>query len=261
MLVVGFDPDAEYRGAILDELDNLTTHGVIRVLDLLFVRKQEDGVLLAMEASDLDLDERVKYGSIIGGLIGLGRGGVAGAITGAEEGAAAAVTRAYGLSPADIEEIAADLKPNEAVGLLLFEHKWAAHLKEAVRSTGGYPIAQGFLTPEALMMIGQEVEAMMEAEIAIEVAEAAKGAALLDALTTIELAEQVKAVAVAEAMQALIVAGIIEEAAMQKAFDTLVVAGLISEDVLMEAEAAVAAADAEMNDARAAINKALAGAA
>ena len=50
---------------------------------------------------------------------------------------------------------------------------------------------QGFLTPEALLMVGQELEAMAEAEAAIEVAETIKGAAMFDALITVAEAESV----------------------------------------------------------------------
>lgn len=254
MLVVGFDPDADYRGAILEELESLSSRGLIRVLDLQFVRKAENGDLFALETSDLTDEEVIEFGAIISGLIGLGEGGAEGALAGAEAGALAAAERAYGLTPADIDAIAKDLKPGEAVGMLLFEHRWAAKLRQAVRTTGGYPIAQGFLTAEVLFMIGREVEAVMEAEMVIEVAEAVKGAAILDALATVQAAEAVKVAAAAEAVRALIVAGLIEEAAAQQAVEALIVAGLIEEAAMQEAEAVVAAAEAEMSEAVAAIN-------
>ncbi|MEZ4715291.1 MAG: hypothetical protein R2851_04280 [Caldilineaceae bacterium] len=88
------------------------------------------------------------------------------------------------MTAADIAAIAADLEPGTAVGMLLFEHVWAAKFKYAMRSTGGVPIAQGFLTPEALFMVGKEVQAIVEAEAVIEIADAVKGAAMLDALAT-----------------------------------------------------------------------------
>ncbi len=258
MLVVGFDKDAEYRGAILDELASLTARGLIRVIDLKFVMKEPNGDLLALEGSDLTDTEAIEFGAVIGGLIGLGEGGAEGAAAGAEAGALAAATGSYGLGPEEIQDIADNLEPGEAVGMLLFEHTWAARLKRAIRDTGGYPIAQGFLTPEALMMVGEEVRVMLEAETAIEVAQAVKGAALLDALATVEAAEEIKAIAAAEATRALIVAGLIEEAAAQEAIDVLYAAGLIEAAALDEAEAAVAAAEAETAAARAAIDKALA---
>lgn len=245
MLVVGFEQDAQYEGAILDELERLSTRGLIRVIDLQFVMKGEDGKLLAMELSELSDDEIIEYGTVIGGLIGLGQGGQKGAEIGAELGALAAAEQSYGLTPTDIQEIAAELAPGEAVAMLLFEHTWAARLKQTIRHAGGHPIAQGFLTPESLMMVGRELEAVMEAEVAIEVAEAVKGAALLDALAALEAAEEVKAAAAAEATRALIVAGLIEEAAAQEAVDALIAAELIETAAVQEAEEVVAAAEAE----------------
>ncbi|MFN2203384.1 MAG: hypothetical protein ACK2UO_19465, partial [Caldilineaceae bacterium] len=254
--VVGFDEDAEYRGLILDELDSLTARGLIRVIDLQFVKKDEAGDLIAIQGSDLTDEEAIEFGAVIGGLIGLGAAGEEGAAEGMEAGALAAADEAYGLTVDDIADIASGLEPGQAVGMLLFEHTWAARLKQAIRTTGGYPIAQGFLTPEALMMVGRELEAVLEAEVAIEVADAVKGAAILDAIATVEAAEQVKAVAVAEAIQTLIVAGLIEDAAAQEAIDAVVAAGLIEDAALTEAEQAVAEAEAEMAAARAAISAA-----
>ena len=256
MMVVGFDEDAEYRGLILDELDSLTARGLIRVIDLQFVKKDEAGDLIAIQGSDLTDEEAIEFGAVIGGLIGLGAAGEEGAAEGMEAGALAAADDAYGLTVDDIADIASGLEPGQAVGMLLFEHTWAARLKQAIRTTGGYPIAQGFLTPEALMMVGRELEAVLEAEVAIEVADAVKGAAILDAIATVEAAEQVKAVAVAEAIQTLIVAGLIEDAAAQEAIDAVVAAGLIEDAALTEAEQAVAEAEAEMAAARAAISAA-----
>lgn len=257
MLVVGFGPDAEYRGAILDELDDLSSRGLIRVIDLQFVMKREDGDLLALEQSDLSDEEAMEFGAIIGSLIGLGQGGEAGAVAGAIEGAAAAADRAYGMTVADIADIADGLEPGEAVGMLLFEHVWAAKLKHALRSTGAVPIAQGFLTPEALFMVGQEVQAIVEAEAAIELADAVKGAAMLDALATVSAAEEIKAAAAAEALQTLIVAGFVEDFAAQEALAALVEAQVISEHAFAEAERTAVLAEQEAQDAIAAINAAV----
>ncbi len=51
----------------------------------------------------------------------------------------------------------------------MFEHTWAIPLRDAIRRAGGVPLAQGFLTPEALIMVGEELRAIAEAERTIEV--------------------------------------------------------------------------------------------
>jgi hypothetical protein len=173
----------------------------------------------------------------------------------------------YGLTTEDILEVANQIEPGTSAGILLIEHVWAAGLKQSIREAGGHPVAQGFLTPEAFMMIGEEVKAIAEAEMAIEVADAVKGAALLDALATIEVAEEVKeaaiedaaetvadaqlikTIAVADAVRTLIVAGMIEDAAAQEAIEALVEADLIAAEALSEAEDVVAQAEAVVNAA------------
>ena len=65
---------------------------------------------------------------------------------------------------------------------MLFEHTWAIPFRDAIRRAGGRGLAQGFITPEGLMIVGEEIEAIAEAELAIEVSDAVRGAAMLDAL-------------------------------------------------------------------------------
>lgn len=254
LLVIGFDQDADYQGRIMDELDRLVNRGLIRVIDLQFVMKGTDGELVALEVSSLTEQEAVEFGKIADYLMRLA--------TDAADEVAPVVQATYeetshGFDIEDIASIADDLEPGAAIAAMLFEHTWAARLKRAVRSTGGYPIAQGFLTPEVFMMVGEEVKAIVEAESAIEHAEALKGAAILDALVTVDVAEQLKTAAVAEAVQALIVADLIEEAAAREAIDVLWKAGLIEGYALEEAKSAVEAAEQQMTKALTEINAAL----
>jgi hypothetical protein len=148
----------------------------------------------------------------------------------------------YGLGLQDIMDVVNQIEPGTSAGLLLIEHVWAAGLKQAIREAGGHPIAQGFLTPEAMMMIGKEVEAVARAEAAIEISEAIKGAALLDVLSTIDTAEEVKEAAIEEASETLIRMELMKTAAVAEAVRTLVVAGLIEEAATMDAIDALAEA-------------------
>ncbi len=203
-----------------------------------------------METSSLSDEEAAEFGAVIGGLIGLAEGGVEGALVGAEIGALTMANREYGLTVDDIADIATSLEVGEAAGILLFEHTWAAELRDAIRRAGGVPLMQGFLTPEVLLMVGAEVERIVEAERTIEVAEAVKGAAILDALATIEAAEEIKAALAADVVRTLIVAGLIEDAAAQEAVDALALAGLIEEAAMEEAAEVVAAMEAEVASAQ-----------
>src|SRR5215211_4428162 len=91
LVVIGFPPEAEFEGRIMDELERLESHETIRVLDLLFVGKDaETGDLLALDYQGEEL------GAIVGALLGFefeDRDGLEdGSIAGTEG-------HAFGLSP------------------------------------------------------------------------------------------------------------------------------------------------------------------
>jgi hypothetical protein len=248
LLVVGFGPDAEFEGLVLDELERLTARGLIRVIDLRFVTKDDDGELLAIELSGVDEAEAAELGAVIDRLIGLAEGG--------DDDSASlegTVDRSYGIGSEQLQELAADMESGDSVAMLLFEHTWASELKAAIRITGGFPIAQGFLTPEAALMVGAEVQAIAEAEAAIELADAISGAAMLDAIATVAAAEDIKAAAAVEAVQALMVAGLIIDAAAEEALAALIEAELIAETAVGAAAEIVAADQQESDEAMSAI--------
>jgi len=153
LLAIGFGPDASFEGRILAELGELEKEGTLRVLDLLFVAKEEDGGLVALEHQGEDL------GAIIGALLGF-------EFEGEEASAGDAPDEvgghAFGLSRGDIEGIAASLPAGHSAGLLLVEHVWARRFKSAVRDAGGVPLGEGFLTPEVVASVGAELVAMSE---------------------------------------------------------------------------------------------------
>jgi hypothetical protein len=55
---------------------------------------------------------------------------------------------------------------------LLIEHVWARDLKRALRDAGGFPLGEGFLTPEAIAAVAAELLAMSEALEELEAEEA-----------------------------------------------------------------------------------------
>ncbi|WP_206313303.1 DUF1269 domain-containing protein [Streptomyces coryli] len=148
MLAVEFGPDAQFEGKIIRELESLERFGFIRVIDLLFVLKQEDGTLMARDYQAEGL------GSTIAALLGLGertRQEVAELEQMADEG------YPFGLTGDDIKEMGNDLKPGAAAGYVLLEHVWARTLRRLIREAGGVPTAEGFLTPDTLGPVASEV--------------------------------------------------------------------------------------------------------
>jgi uncharacterized membrane protein len=165
LLAVGFDPDARFEGRIMDELEYLERHETIRILDLLFVGKDaETGDLLALDYQGEDL------GAIVGMLLGFDFDDEQPSEVSEIEG------HAFGLSQTEIQGIAASLKPGSSAGFLLIEHVWARDLKRTIRETGGFPLGEGFLTPETLAEVAADLIAMSEALEELESEEAGAGA-------------------------------------------------------------------------------------
>jgi uncharacterized membrane protein len=159
MVAIAFGPDARFEGRIMAELAKLEQQETIRILDLLFVSKDpESGDLVALDYQGEDL------GAIIGALLGFEfdwNGG-----SGPEAGADG---HAFGLTRAQIEAMGESLEPGHSAGFLLIEHVWARDFKRAIRDAGGVPIGEGFLTPEAVGAVAEELVAM---SAAVEEAEA-----------------------------------------------------------------------------------------
>ena len=64
-----------FRGEIMTELGRLRRHGLIRVIDLFFAKKDAAGELMTVEMSQLSAEEKKEFGHIVRGLVGLGAGG------------------------------------------------------------------------------------------------------------------------------------------------------------------------------------------
>jgi uncharacterized membrane protein len=168
LVAIGFPPDANFEGRVMDELERLERHETIRILDLLFVGKHaETGDLLALDYQGEEL------GAIVGALLGFEFEDNGERQADSAQGLQG---HAFGLSQGEIQEIAASLAPGSSAGFLLVEHVWARDLKRAIRDAGGFPLGEGFLTPEALAEVGAELVAISEAIEEIEREDAGAGA-------------------------------------------------------------------------------------
>lgn len=265
LIAFAFDRVDQFKGQILRELDLLRGHGLIRIIDLRFVMKEADGTVHALQERDLPDGSVSAFGALLDPLLGLQA-----TLETYPEPAASLDTMLSpdvgpGLSLDEIKAAAADLAPGTASALVLIEHAWAIGLGTAIREAGGRMVAQGFLTRDALLAMGRELNAIVEAEVAIERAAALRGAVMLDTLSTLAAAEELQraalaeaatmAVAVeafrtsvaAEAVRTLVVAGLLAEADAPEAVEALVDAELISPATLDEAASAADAAIAELS--------------
>ena len=147
MVMLAFDGN-RFEGRILAELKRLREEGIVRLVGLLFVRKDVDGTISSLQESDLEPPAALLIGSAMRDLIGTRRFA---AVTGG-----ASETSLFGYTDADVRRIAAEVPTNTAVALALFEHLWALELKETIVDAGGFVVADGLVGPAALLTLEQE---------------------------------------------------------------------------------------------------------
>jgi hypothetical protein len=123
-IVVEF-PGSRFNGEIAPALADLVERDLIRVLDLLVLKKDSDGTLEPYELSDLEDSE-------LGGLR-------------AHEAELAML-----LSEDDVAALAAAIEPGSSAAVLVWENKWAAPFGAAVRHSGGQLVASGRIPIQAL---------------------------------------------------------------------------------------------------------------
>ena len=152
MLVVGFE-HGKFEGEILAELKRLREQDIIRLVDLLFVNKDDDGEIQAVELTDLTQEESMEFGALAGALVGLGAGGEDGAEEGALAGAVA-MEDGKAFKEEDVWFVADTIPPGTSAGIALIEHRWAIPLREAIERAGGVPLADEWVHPEDLVAAG-----------------------------------------------------------------------------------------------------------
>ena len=145
LLVIGFG-HAALPLDFVNQLRRLRDDGIVRLVDAVFVAKDEHGELTEIRATDFSKEEAVLLGSLAGALFGYGAAGEEGADLGAVLGGLAAEGGEFGLDSDDIDEIADRIPRGTAAAFILLEHLWAIGLKESLRNTDGVVIAHGWLT-------------------------------------------------------------------------------------------------------------------
>src|ERR1700746_3268950 len=221
VIALSFSRDAGAENRILGEVDRLRGRGVLRLLDMLFVARSQDGMIERLTIGD---DE--DFGSLLAAVVPAAHGN--------RPTAPASAAGSATFERADARALADSLEPGTALAFLLVEHYWAAPLFDAIAETGGTLIGEGFLTAETGLVVGAEVAAMEEAAEVIAQAQAEEAVALLaaaaaqaEAAPGVADSQRIQSAAAADAVRALITAGLVEEAAAHEAVTALTAAGLI----------------------------------
>ena len=124
-LVVEF-PGSQMTGEGFPLLVDLVDRGLIKILDLVFVKKEEDGAVMAMEIADLDGDGQLDLAVFEGASSGL-------------------------IGEDDLAEAGGVLEAGSSAGILVYENVWAAPLATALRRGGGQLVASGRIPVQALL--------------------------------------------------------------------------------------------------------------
>jgi uncharacterized membrane protein len=145
IFVIAFK-DPEFHGEIRAE--------IIRLVDLLAVRKTEDGVIESIQRSDLGSDEAMAFGAAVGAMIGLGAAGEEGAAMGAVWGLRE-LADGHVFDDEDKWRVADAIEPGEGALVALVEHRWAIPVREAVRRAGGHAVAGRWIADQDLIRLGE----------------------------------------------------------------------------------------------------------
>jgi uncharacterized protein DUF6325 len=124
-IVVEF-PGSRFNGQIAPALLDLVERDLVRVLDLLVLKKDDDGSLEAFELSDLDQGEVGELRTYEAELAML-------------------------LSEEDVTSLGAAIEPGSSAAVLVWENTWAAPFASAVRRSGGQLVASGRIPIQALL--------------------------------------------------------------------------------------------------------------
>jgi uncharacterized membrane protein len=151
MLSLAF-PGNRFKGEILPELERLKKAEIVRIIDLLLVRKDELGNVMVTTATDLDWEEAVSFGSYVGALAGYAAAGPAGIEKGAMAGAAE-LADGHLFDEDDVFRVTQSLPKNMSAVLVLLEHLWVKPLLDAVDRAAGVELSNDWIRPEEIVSV------------------------------------------------------------------------------------------------------------
>jgi len=153
IMVVDFD-GYHFKGELMPELERLKEADIVRMVDLLVVRKDRSGALAILTATDLGMQEMLDFGAKIGSLIGSGIALDNSAIEGALAGLSM-VSTGHVFDEAEARRLASDLPNGFAAAVVILEHRWAIPLHAAIGRAAGKIVSAEWLTAERLSMLGR----------------------------------------------------------------------------------------------------------
>jgi hypothetical protein len=133
-IVIGFTGN-RFDGSIASEIEKVVSNKTIRLVDVVFVAKDANGDSLILELDNKDDPRFASFAGLLGDRMGL-------------------------LTPEDLEQVAEDLPADTAGMVMLFEHRWAEGIKDAIAAAGGFLITRSVVPPEVLEEVQAELDAL-----------------------------------------------------------------------------------------------------
>ena len=132
-IVIGFDrPD--FTGAIAAEIEKVVEKRIIRLVDVVVAQKDGEGNVEIVEIDNVRDPKFASFAPLLEDRMGL-------------------------LTPEDIVTLGEGLPNDSAALILLFEHRWAEKIKDAIIEAGGFLVARQTVAPELLAAVNAELEA------------------------------------------------------------------------------------------------------
>jgi hypothetical protein len=125
-LVVEFPADRRPDGSALPLLRDLVERDIVRVLDLVFLRKEADGSVVAVDIADVGLGGDIDVSLFAEAASGL-------------------------LDSTDITDAGSVLEPGSSAAVLVYENRWAAPFATALRRGGAQLVASGRIPVQGIL--------------------------------------------------------------------------------------------------------------
>ena len=131
--VIGFRKGT-FDGSIAREIGKVVDQNVIRIVDIVMIDRDAQGNAAIIEVDASEDPAFESFAPILANRMGL-------------------------FTPEDVETIAETLPPETSALAILFEHRWAEDIKDAIANAGGFLVARALIPPEVLEEVSAELEA------------------------------------------------------------------------------------------------------
>lgn len=132
-IVIGFDGN-DFDGSIAREIGKVVDSKVIRLIDVVFIARSSDGEAVILELDNKDDPRFAAFVPLLADRMAL-------------------------FTPEDLVAITDALPLNTSGLAMLFEHRWAEDLKDALSEAGGFLVDRVVISPEVLAEVSAELDA------------------------------------------------------------------------------------------------------